>query len=364
VGQLYRLLDEAGAAAADDAAVHRRLDDLALYVRYVELFRVYRDSVGAEHRAAHERLIRHAYRMRRTALVHSKPAFRSGYRDPAAPVPPEANWRIPEPDNPWKSSAPWTEAEIAALVRDGIAANELRRFEPVAFGGDLVPATPLGLSSGPRLDPGLRGRGERFFLTWIDSTPATLGFDVTAGLIEHYRDRGPARVDLEVPDEDHGDFRTVATGSSAPDGVTRRVNLETASRGLHRLRVSDGRDCTLLGWPEGLPLAVETSLESAPWATGRSGYHFYVPRGTRVIGGFTDAARDSWLHDPAGRKRLDLGERPGYFQVEVAPDEDGRPWSVRNLAGTCRLMTVPPYGAATPEELLLPREVVERDAAR
>ncbi len=44
--------------------------------------------------------------------------------------------------------------------------------------------------------------------------------------------------------------------------------------------------------------------------------------------------------------------------------EDGKFWKVESSQGGRRLMTVPPYLARTSEELLLPTEVVEKDAER
>src|SRR5690606_10658269 len=117
--------------------------------------------------------------------------YRTGFRDGAAPVPAEARWNVPEATNPWKSSEPWTDSELQAFVAEGIEANPLRAFEPADFSADLIPATPLKLTTPRKLDPGSNGRGTRYFYTWIDQAPAEMTFDVTGGLIAHYRDRGP-----------------------------------------------------------------------------------------------------------------------------------------------------------------------------
>ena len=119
-------------------------------------------------------------------------------------------------------------------------------------------------------------------------------------------------------------------------------------------------DCTEVLWPAGIPCTVESSLESVPRQSGRGSACFYVPRGTKVVGGYADAAGGS-LHDADGRKVLDLphGE---YFEVPVREGRDGRLWSVRSSPGAVRLMTVPPYLAPGPKTLLLPRGVVKADA--
>ena len=56
--------------------------------------------------------------------------------------------------------------------------------------------------------------------------------------------------------------------------------------------------------------------------------------------------------------------KPGYFSVPVPAGHDGRLWKFEFCAGDKQLMTVPPFLARSAEELLLPRSVVERDAAR
>jgi hypothetical protein len=50
--------------------------------------------------------------------------------------------------------------------------------------------------------------------------------------------------------------------------------------------------------------------------------------------------------------------------VPVKPGEDGRLWKFHQCAGQRLLMTVPPYLARSGKELLLPAEVVEKDAPK
>ena len=57
--------------------------------------------------------------------------------------------------------------------------------------------------------------------------------------------------------------------------------------GLHRLEWTDGNDMTRVAWPEGLPLTFRSTLEEPLRLQGRWSLVFYVPRGTRKVGGFT-----------------------------------------------------------------------------
>jgi hypothetical protein len=69
--------------------------------------------------------------------------------------------------------------------------------------------------------------------------------------------------------------------------------------------------------------------------------------------------------DPTGREALSLeGRTAGYYSVPVPDDADGELWKVHQAAASIRLLTVPPYLARSPDELLLPREVVEQESRK
>ena len=70
------------------------------------------------------------------------------------------------------------------------------------------------------------------------------------------------------------------------------------------------------------------------------------------------------VHSPDGQTALSFDRaQAGYHSVPVPPGNDGKLWKVHHAAGAIRLLTVPPYLARSGEELLLPKEVVARDAA-
>lgn len=118
IERLYGLLADA-AKASKDPAVRARLDDLVLYVRYVELYAGYRGAfLGRQ--AAFEQVLKHAYRMRDREMVHVKPLFTDvAKRDRLIHLPSEGDWDVPEPRNPLKSSAPFSRTELDALLTRG-----------------------------------------------------------------------------------------------------------------------------------------------------------------------------------------------------------------------------------------------------
>lgn len=356
IGRMYRTLDEARRLASDRGDVRKRLDDLVLYTNYVERWFDYSNATGSARQAEFERLIRFAYRIRGTMMIHTLALYRDVVeRDKLIHIPPEAEYHVPEDRNPWKSSAPFTASEIDSAVRDGIARHKLLDFEAVSFSDDLVPAAPLKL---PKVKPGQFGlymRDEVDFYTWVESAPTELSFSVKAGLI--YGRLGDAKFTLFPRDELQG--KSVASVAIAPNKQPRDVSLRSTIPGLQRLHLSDDGDGTEITWPDGTPLTIRTDSVSPVLLNGRWTMYFYVPRGTNLIGGFADGAGE--LHDPDGKVVHVFDDSPRYFSIPVTASQDAKLWCFNHGNGRRLLMTVPPYLARSTKELLLPREVVERD---
>ncbi len=358
IGRMYRLLEEAY-ALTDDARVIARLDHLTLYTHYVELQHRF-SSAGGDRQAIFERIIRHSYRMRETMMVHSRAIYRRLWRMVNMEIPEGADWATPEAENPWKDSTPFSRRELETILTDGIANHDLIEFDPVAFSDDLVPATPLKLADGiPDGEGSARGRGSRIYYTWMDEAPADLILGMTGGLISHYRDRGDVEIAFHPRDEAFGN--SVSGGTTAPDGKRREITLHSEYEGLHRILFTDGGDMTEMTWPAGTFMTFELSTDRTTSHIGRHTIYFYVPRGAGVVGAHVSGGRGT-MHDGDGKQVFDFGQvRTGFFHVPVPEGGDGRLWRVQRFAGSLRLMTVPPYGAFRPADLLLPREVVDTD---
>ena len=358
VGRMYRALDGAW-SKTDDPRVRARIGHLILYTRYVELFRVYQNARGADRQAAFEKLIRHVYRMRATMMVHAKALYRDlPARDKQVMVPEDCAWNVPEDRNPWKDSRTWSADELREMLRAGIAANGTIDFEPLLFSRNLVPARNLAPADAKPLPDSSTSRGRHEILTWFDKAPTTLRLKVTGGLIAHYRDRGNVRLELlclraAAPE-------TVARAEVPPDGRPRDVVLKSDYAGFHKLVVEDGMDRTEVIWPADLPRTVEVSREQSPQHSGRRSGYFYVPQGTRVVGGYGPRDSRAVICNADGKivfRFADL-DGPDYFQINVPPDQAGCFWSFHNVPGRLILLTVPPYTASAPAQLLLPREVI------
>jgi hypothetical protein len=370
LGRMFRAVGEGKKLAGSATDVQQRLDDLLLYCRYVDLFQRYSKAQGAARQAAFEALIGHAYRMRTTMLVHTKGLYRDlAARDKSVTIPDDAKWNIAEGKNPWKSSKPFAAEELAAFLAEGIERYPLTElnFTPVAFGDDLVPATRLKLPD--VATPGSLGaaRGKQIFYTHVETGPATLALRITGGLIAHYRDRGNVKINVYKLGGASlsGEKETLAAQdrSVPPDGNEHAVKVALREPGLYRIVIDDGMDRTRVMWDCRLPMTVKSTADEAmnkyysdPWQL-----YFYVPKGTKTLGFFGGAAGE--ICDLSGKTLFSLkGRQPNYYSVAVPPGQDGKAWSIRGGRGSVRLLTVPPCFARTPAELLLPAEVVARDA--
>lgn len=93
-----------------------------------------------------------------------------------------------------------------------------------------------------------------------------------------------------------------------------------------------------------------------------------MPKGTTLVAG--DAGNRGRIIGPDGEVRYEKvpdadarrGDSPVVFMIEVEPGDEGRLWKLEQFSGEWLMRTVPPYLARHGDELLLPVEVVERDA--
>jgi hypothetical protein len=359
VGRMYRALAEAREKAAGKPEVLARIDDLIQYTRYAELH--HRQSLSGDPEQR-KQMITYIYRIRKTMMIHAYGLWARLVGQKAAGDPAFA----------LKSEAPVTEAEILTFLKDGIANNQPVEmgFTPVAFSQDYVPAATLMLAEGPAGSFPSNPQDRHTYYIWVDKAPTTVVMNVTVKKVWNLR---PHKITLHSPQE--VSLNAVAeSGIVKPDGTTYTVALKTPYDGLHRVEVTDGGDYTRMDFPEGMPVMVPSGMDTPSCQTFfRGGWtlSFYVPKGTKVVGGW--AARvAAWaprisgtLRDADGNVAVDFGKlEEGWFNAPVPPGQDGRLWTFRESQGMRQLMTVPPCLALSGKELMLPREVVETDGPK
>jgi hypothetical protein len=367
LGRMFYALDQSR-RLADSPEVCARLDDLVLYSRYVDLYRRYEHAQGIDRQQAFEALIRHAYRMRKTMMVHAKALYRDLVaRDKTVTITADAQWNIAEGKNSWKNSMPFTADELTRFIAEGIERNPLSKidFKPVTFTDELISAAPLKLPDVPIGKFGT-ARGQQVFYTRVEHAPAKIELEITGGLIAHYRNRGNVRVELWKLGgaSQIGERETLSAQncSTPPDGNPHIVTLSVEEPGLYRLTLNDGMDLTQVKWNSSLPWVIKSSSDE-PMNSHYNLWqmYFYVPKGTKTIGLFGGGHGE--VRDSANRPVFWLnGREPNFYSLPVPDGEDGKLWSIRYGRGAIRLLTVPHLFARSVAELLLPREVVEKDS--
>jgi hypothetical protein len=266
LGRLYRHLAEAKKLAQDRPEVLARLTDLTLYTRYAEL-----NNAAANGAIKREEAIAHAYRMRKTMMLHAYGYWAVTVGQGAAHT----------DNHPLKSEELFTAAEIETYLTEGIAKNlpvEMG-FTPVAFSDELVPVDPLKL---PEVTLGSfpnESQDHHTYYIWVPKAPADVRMKVT---VQRKWALRPHKITLYSPNEVRNQ-PVAESGIVQPDGQTYDVSLPTTYEGLHRVEVIDGGDLTRITWPEGMPVVLPSGIDHGvvfshfrgPWTM-----YCYVPKGT------------------------------------------------------------------------------------
>jgi hypothetical protein len=369
LANMYGYIKEAR-ALTEDPLVLARLDDIALYTRYVELWFRFEKAVGDDTREkAAQDVYRLAYRMQGRMLLSAGATY-SYLRGRGINVPEYANPRKQEYIEPWTSNKLFTGEEIEQFIGEGVAAykKDNMGFQPVSYSEDLVPAAEmLGL---PEVSTGDMGSDNSFYshqkmFTWFWPDNKQLTLDVTGGLIVAYRDRGNVRFKLFSPKE--ALVEPVDTNRSVPpDGEMYQIVLKSPYDGIHELEWDAGGNRSRVKWPEGHPMTVRSSINDPADLIGNWKLYFYVPKGTKSVGGYA-SSKNIQVFSGDASEVLDLRNTDrgaGYFNIPVPDGQDGTLWQLQCASVTVRLMTVPPYLARNEKELLLPKEVVEADKSK
>jgi hypothetical protein len=356
IGRMYRALEKAR-SGTKDPRVQARIDDLILYSRYAELY--YAFSAGS---VPVEQPVRHAYRMRKTMMIHSYGLWSRLVSQQAALT----------DGHPWKSEEPFLPDELNKFLADGIANNQPvdYGFEGIAYSTKLIPAKALQL---PKVSAGTwpaMPQDQQRFYVWLEPKTPTLNLKIRVD--KRWASREP-KLSLYSPQA--VDIEAVAESVAyKPDGKVRELELVTKYDGLHRIEAVDGGDHTYIEFPAGMPVTLESGIDTSGVTSqfrGNWSLYFYVPIGTKVVGGWASrianwAPRISGnVLDGSGKAIFDFATlEEGWFQIPVPPGQDGKLWKFDNSQGQRLLMTVPPYLARTAEELMLPEEVVNQDSRR
>ncbi len=378
IGRMYRQIDKAlgiveeaakqkGANGDYLSGVEKRLESYIPYKRYLELYRVYLQAKGAEEaRKAYEDLAHFAYRVQMSgnvmasahSMVYSLLYWDRRMKDKFGIE--GMLWEPSEDNMPTVLS----QNDLRGMLKEGIAHNAVTDFEPRSFSRNLVPYEGMrGITEEQKITGEWRGklltRADNTLYLYADKEGTIFEFEVSGGNL--WPDRGPVR--LQLFSESHAVLEEVMDEATVDaDKTLYKVKLKTPYKGLHRLVFGDGSGGgTLIRWPLGQRVVVPSSPENNILLTTPSigDYYFYVPKGTRVIGMYSQKSIGKMLN-PKGEIVLNFkGTQNGeFFSVPVPEAEAGCWWKFEQIRGQKQLLTVPPFLARQPSEALVPAEVV------
>ncbi len=376
IGRLYTILQTA-MTAESDPMVHSRIRELALYVRYVELYRALRiaQSVRLGEQTAMVDLLRHVTRIRDTHMVAYYELFSflgildtsfeitdlgrvndvvlAAIHEQFADVLEAAGLtKI----NPW--SAPivfpepfYNDAAIDAMITSGISANPLKTWVDVSYSKNLV--NPEGVELNPVQASALAAyfKSDREFFLLVEDDDLTVELTSKSGML--YTDKGNAYLDVLPADSDV----PIATHTLLADKTEYVLPVSVPEKGLYRIRLRDNKGGTRLTWPIDLRMTESKPEAQYEESTSAIKHYFYVPKGTTVLGGFKNWAGGT-IVDPDGE--IYDPDYLSYFSIAVTPEKAGKLWHF-NQCYQCTLQTVPPYLFYDEQQVILPAEVVEAD---
>lgn len=355
LARALRDLEEATALAGADGKILARLDQLKQYQHYVRLrWDFDRAEDPAHKKALALEVLTHLYRNRYSYMNHWE-AIRQLWTDQLAKDLGEPTWAPsdPTPAKPWMVETPSTPEETALDFQSDLARFQPLEVNEILFSKDLVPSGLTG--SAPAASAQQHQSPIPYAL--YSKTGEALTFTLQSGLIVHYRDRAAARYAIK---DSHGNV--VADERIPQDGVERALAIPVPGAGVYWLDYQD----QAVGWriqaAPGTPLSVAPQRGSHPESMGQlQQVYFYVPKGTRQIQYFW-AGDPHKVHSPDGAIAATVKETGACVTIPVPDGADGKAWSFTELApGHLWFYNVPNYLAASPEALLVPREVAERD---
>lgn len=356
VGDAFQDIDEATRLAKDRPDVQARLDQLKHYLRYVQLrWQLDHEKDRARQEALTVQALTLCYRTRYEYMNHWA-AMRNGWAGDAAKRFNKPTWapadRSPKP---WQVERPVTRDETDQWFQEG-----RQYFQPQ---GSLVEARYANAlvrvafaDSKPAVSQQTFQRPATYGLHSQAGEPLEL--EITAGIIVGYRDRADARYWLR---DEAG--KVIAEDRLPLDGEPHTLRLKVPQAGTYlfecndssagwRIKVAADRPVTLLS-PRSRRLLHLGQMQ---------GMYFYVPKGSKEIQYFWSGGSHKVL-GPAGKVLHDVQVSDEVIHIPVPEGADGKCWSLSPHGhGHLWFLNVPNCLAASPNALLLPRDLVLRDA--
>jgi len=349
--RVYEVLGKAY-EAENDPAVRTRLDDLTIYIRYGELMFIWQRSQGDAKTKTGVEAMTHAYRQRERLMINWIMLLHFPARDSSMQKT-LGYWETPEE---WKDERPFEAAEIAGWIDNAATTYKRFEFSPVSYSGNLVPADSLNLGRANPGGIGLHTQTQHEYRVWTDKVePIT--FKAKHGIVEGYRSFLPDAV-VELLSDKDAIVGTVLDSVEIPkDWTERDYSLQTPFDGLHTLRIVRTGCGSWLLPDDDFRFVREASVEK-PFNMVTAGmWYIYVPPDVEVLGGYIRG--ELTVFDSAGNE-MHKHDGADFFAFPIPPSDRGKALKIRvNWGDEFQLMTVPPYLAQSPQQMLVPEELLK-----
>jgi hypothetical protein len=332
-----------------------RLDHLKQYFHYVRL-RWEHDRTKDKERKKKLALaaLTHVYRSRYSYMNHWE-AVRQSWTRRAAEEFEEPTWAFNDRSGqqPWKVNDPYTHDETEHLFQEDLARFQPEPVEELSFSENLIPARFT--SKSPAASYQRYQKGTRYALYSRNGEPIEAA--IITGVIAWYRDRPNATYTLN-----DANGKEIASDRLPQDGEEHVLRLAVPRAGLYWFEFND----QAAGWgikvAAGEPAAVALNRSKHPAHMGHmQRMYFYVPKGTKQLQYYWKGGPHV-LHGPDGKPVAEITSKGKFVTIDVPTDTDGQVWSLSKLAlGHLWFFNVPNYLAASPDALLVPREVAQQD---
>lgn len=354
IGEAFRDVEEAANLAKDRPDVLARLDHIKHYLRYVHLrWQIDHMSDKARKKELTVEALTLTYRTRYEYMTHWA-AMRNIWATQAAKEFGEPDWAPGgKGSKPWLVDKVVTGEETERWFQEGLEYFQPTPVTEVRFSDDLVPA---GLTGGkPAVSQQSYQRPAYYALYSLKGEP--LEMDITTGVIAWYRDRADTRYRLRDAAK-----KVVTEGRLKLDGEPHKLEIKVPEAGLYFFEVDDSAAGWRMRIEAGRPVTLLNRRGSRYLHLGQmQQMYFYIPKGTRELYYFWSGGPHKVL-GPDGKPIREVKVSDEVVTVAVPAGADGRCWSLSPRGhGQLWFFNAPNNVAASPEALLLPRELVRRD---
>lgn len=344
-----RDVDEAARLAKDRPDVIARIDDIKHYLRYETLdWRNKAAKDEKEKQAISLATMQTVYRTRFDYLTHWE-AIRQNNWKPTGGQGPEV----------WQIKTPYTRAETDKEWQGALAYFQPQAIgEQKKFSTDLVPVRFAGNnpSSAPVATTHKYQEGSRY--AFYSFKGEAIEADIEPGTawngIHQYWIKDAAGKEISY--------------ARPKGGVPFKFSFKVPKPGVYYLDYTDGGAYWTITVAPGHIVSVPLQNDKGYRTVAvMQDMFFYVPKGTKQIEYYYaqtafQAGGPHQVLDPTGKVAKEVNVNGDFVSVPVPPGMDGKTWRFHNPSfGHFWFFNVPNYLAASPNALLVPREVALKD---